>query len=254
MFVQTALRVTNYQPRTSMPPHHHDEATFGIIVGGSFRERIARGERAYARGHVTFCPAGMRHSQTFGEAGARQIIFAPRDCWLDYLADCRTKLEEAPHAYSLLFRQLGDRLLAEIRNGDGFSAVACEGILLEIIAAFGRSGEATRSGEKPPAWLQVARDFIHENTLASLDMSQLARAAGRHEIHLARVFRRFFGTSIGAYLRRIRTEHAAELLLKPHANVSDIAFACGFASHSHLCREFKAHYGVTPSAYRSRMA
>jgi AraC-like DNA-binding protein len=41
------------------------------------------------------------------------------------------------------------------------------------------------------------------------------------------------------------------LLQKPQISIGEIAQSCGFASHSHLCREFKAHFGVTPSAYRS---
>jgi AraC family transcriptional regulator len=81
-------------------------------------------------------------------------------------------------------------------------------------------------------------------------MQDIARVAGRHEVHVAREFRRFFGVSVGTYLRRLRTERVARLLLGPHLSISEIALECGFSSHSHLCREFKAHYGVTPSRYR----
>jgi AraC family transcriptional regulator len=81
-------------------------------------------------------------------------------------------------------------------------------------------------------------------------MAQIARAAGRHEIHVAREFRRFFGCSAGTYMRRLRTEEAERMLLKRSVSISEIALTCGFASHSHLCREFKAHFGVTPSEYR----
>jgi AraC-like DNA-binding protein len=42
------------------------------------------------------------------------------------------------------------------------------------------------------------------------------------------------------------------MLLKPQISISEIAHSCGFASHSHLCREFKAHFGVTPSQFRLR--
>jgi AraC family transcriptional regulator len=251
MLVETDLRIADYGPCTAMAAHRHDEATMNIVVRGGFLERISRSERTYARGHVAFCPAGTTHSQTFGPGGARQIICRPKDCWLDYLADDKAALDSAPFTGSVALRHLGDRLLDEIRMADSHAPIACEGILLEIVAAFGRDRAGDRQKAKPPAWLRTARDFLHEHALAPLRMAEVARAAGRHEIHLAREFRRFFGTSIGAYLRRLRTEHAAGLLRQPHSNVSAVALNSGFGSHSHLCREFKARFGVTPSQYRA---
>jgi AraC family transcriptional regulator len=252
VFAQTGLRISRYQPRTEMAPHRHDEASMNIVVSGDFLERIGNGERTYMRGTAAFCPAATTHSQKFGATSVRQIIFKPDESWLDYLADCKAKLNEAPHTCSTTFRDLGDKLFQELRQDDGFSAIACEGIMLEIIAAFGRNGAATTANFRPPAWLRAAREFMHENAFVPLSMAQIAREAGRHEIHLAREFRRFFGIPVGAYLRRLRIEQAERLLLTRQLPISDIAQSCGFASHSHLCREFKAHFGVAPSEYRSR--
>jgi AraC family transcriptional regulator len=221
-------------------------------VSGVFLERIGSDERTYSRGTASYCPAATTHSQVFGATGVRQIIFKPDSSWLDYLADCKARLDEAPHTHSATFRDLGDKLLGEMHQDDGFSPLACEGIMLEIIAAFGRKRAATAATASPPAWLRAAREFMHENAFVSLTMAQIAREAGRHEIHLAREFRRFFGIPVGAYLRRLRIEQAERFLLKPQISIGEIAQSCGFASHSHLCREFKAHFGVAPSEYRSR--
>jgi AraC family transcriptional regulator len=251
MFTETGLRIVTYHSCVAMAPHVHDEPSFGIVVNGGFHERIGTNERAYKRGHIGFCPAGMIHSQQFGAGGARQLIFTPKAEWLDYLADCKLKLGDAPYVGSDAIGRLADRLLDESRNADAFSIAAREGILLEIIAFFGRGTENPRD-RNPPAWLVAARDFIHENGLAPLSMATIAKAAGRHEIHLAREFRRYFGMSVGGYLRRLRIEHAARLLRQPDMTISEIALDCGFASHSHLCREFKAQFGVTPSEFRTR--
>jgi AraC family transcriptional regulator len=234
-----------------MAPHAHDEPSLSIVVHGGFVERIGPGERAYARSHVAFVPAGMIHTQSFGAEGARQVTFRPQNDWIDYLADCRIAVNDAPHVRATVFGALGDRLLRESRNADAFSALACEGAMLEVVAAFGRQCTATAPRPaRPPAWLNAARDFIHANALEPLDTAAIARAAGRHEIHLAREFRRCFGAPIGAYVRRLRIEHAARLLRQGGQSVSEIAHACGFSSHAHLCREFKAQYGVTPSGWR----
>jgi AraC family transcriptional regulator len=233
-----------------MRPHHHEEASISIVVRGGFQERIASQARDYVRGHIAYLPAGMAHSQEFGAAGARQLILTARPDWLDYLADCNTRLADSPHTNSPTFHALADRLLQEMSRDDSFSALACDGIILEIVAAFGRAWPPAGATVRPPAWLCAVRDFVSQNALAPPDMQQISRVAGRHEIHVAREFRRFFGASLGTYMRRLRTEHAARLLLTTRLSISEVALECGFSSHSHLCREFKARLGVTPSLYR----
>jgi AraC family transcriptional regulator len=251
MFDCSDLHVSEYRAFTAMAPHVHDAPSLNVVVDGGFFEKVGGSERNYVPGHVTFCPAGVSHSQTFGASGARQIIVAPHAGWLAYLADCRRDLDSSPYAGSGDLRRLAVRLSAEMRNDDDFSPIAREGILLEIVAEFGRKGTESAAAPKPPAWLRVARDFLHANACTSLSMACVATAAGRHEIHLAREFRRYYGTSIGAYVRGLRTEEAARLLRESKMEISEVALASGFASHAHLCREFKARFGVTPSAYRA---
>lgn len=252
MFAQTHLRISRFEPRTEMPPHQHDESLIGLVVRGDFVERIDRQERIFCRGTVSFCPAATTHSQRFGSRSVRQIIFTPHPSWLDYLADGKMQLDAAPHARSVAFRDLGERLISEMARDDALSAIAREGILLEIVAAFGRYGASASANLKPPPWLRAAKEFMQAAPCALLPLAEIANAAGRHEIHLAREFRRFYGTSVGGYLRRLRSERAEQMLLKNEHSIGEIAHACGYSNHSHFCREFKARFGVTPTAYRHR--
>jgi len=242
------LSVTRYEPGLVMAAHAHDAPSLGIVVGGGFVERIAGSDRRYSKGCVTFCPAGVTHAQAFDRGGARQVIFTPPAGLMAQLADARRDLGDAPFMRSC--DGLEERLLAEMGHDDEFRALACEGIMLEIVAAFGRRQGDERVA-KVPAWLVAARDFIHAHVDVALDLASVARAAGRHEVHVAREFRRHYGTTVGAYQRRLKAEKAARLLIASRADITEIAQACGFASHAHLCRVFKAQFGVTPSAYRT---
>jgi AraC family transcriptional regulator len=247
----TNLRIADYPAFLAMAPHMHEFPSMGIVIAGGFSERIGKSDRDYSRGIAAFVPAGVTHAQRFGAAGARQIIFQPRESWLDYLAESRTALADAPHLGDVAFRNFGDRLLRELRQPDKLSGIACEGILLEIVAAFGRSGATETRRGRPPAWLERAREYLRENASSPLRIGDVAEAAGRHEVHLAHEFRRFYGTTVGTYLRQLRTESAARLLADPDADICQVALDCGFSSHSHLCREFKLRFGVTPSQYRA---
>jgi len=248
------LHIRDYAAFHAMPPHMHDAPSMNIVIGGGFLERIGKVERRYSRGHIAFLPAGMEHSQRFGDTATRQIVFRPKGGWLDFLDDNRARLADAPHFSGLWFCQLGNRLFQEIRAPDGFSDIACEGILLEIVAQFGRRQAAAGRGSSPPSWLLRVRDYLHARPAAALRMAEVARVAGRHEVHVAREFRRFYGLSVGSYLRNLRVESAALSLADPGAGVCEIAHECGFSSHSHLCREFKRRFGVTPMQYRARWA
>jgi AraC family transcriptional regulator len=212
---------------------------------------IGRWTRDYTRGHAAFLPAGMPHAQTFGSLGARQITIRAEAVWVDYLADSKASPSEGPHANSAMFRRLGDCLLRELAHEDDFTGVACHGLMLEVIAALGRAGRPMTSvAGSPPAWLRIAWEYVCDNALRPITLAEIAQAAGRHEIHLVREFGRHYGMTIGARLRRLRTEHAARLLEYSSAPLTDIALDSGFSSHAHLCREFKAQLGATPSQYR----
>lgn len=252
MLPSNSLRISNYAPRAAMASHRHDEPSLSVVLAGDFAEKIAGRERHYASGCVSLGPAGLTHSQQFGVRGARQIIVRPQAAWLAYLSDCKLDLEASPYARASVFVVLGRRLLDEMNCGDDFSPLAREGILLEIVAAFGRADSLAVTAAKAPPWLCAARDFMHQHAFATVTLRQIAEAAGRHEIHLAREFRRYFGMPAGAYLRQVRTERAAHLLRHSSADITGIALRCGFASHAHLCRVFKAQFGLTPAQYRAQ--
>lgn len=247
----TDVRACRYAPGQAMPMHSHTESLISIVVRGGFRETIGKAERLYSRGHITFFPAGRAHAQDFGPSGARQVIFRPQEGWLSYLSDCGAELGDAPYTRGAEFIYLGERLLQELEHNDPLSELARHGLLLEIIAAFGRRDSDASKVARAPQWLCKAREFLHDNACRPLTLRDVARAAGRHETHVAREFRRCFGTSVVGYMRRLRIQKAAQLIESSERGISAIAYDCGFSSHSHLSREFRLFYGLTPSAWRA---
>jgi DNA-binding response OmpR family regulator len=49
----------------------------------------------------------------------------------------------------------------------------------------------------------------------------------------------------------IRLEKAAALLLSTDLRISDVAYNVGYTESSHFSRQFRQHFGMTPSEYRS---
>jgi AraC family transcriptional regulator len=80
-----------------------------------------------------------------------------------------------------------------------------------------------------------------------------ARIAGAHPMHLAKLFRRRFGCSMGEFVRRQRVAWACAQLAHGKETITTIAQNAGFADHPHFMRTFVRVTGCTPRWYRARM-
>jgi AraC-like DNA-binding protein len=86
-------------------------------------------------------------------------------------------------------------------------------------------------------------------------VGDLAKASGRSERTLHRLFARYIGASPAWVIRRHRLRAAAErLTARPPADVRALAWDLGYADQAHFIRDFRATIGVTPGAYvRARL-
>ena len=109
----------------------------------------------------------------------------------------------------------------------------------------------TSSNHRFPQWLEKVRNILEQRFAEPFKLSEIAAEAGVHPVHLAREFRKHYGTSVGEYLRRVRIEYACRELMGSNAAVTNIAFAAGFADQSHFSRTFKRLCGTTPGRYRA---
>jgi AraC-like DNA-binding protein len=96
--------------------------------------------------------------------------------------------------------------------------------------------------------------LLRQRLAEPVRLTELADAVGVSEEHLARRFKQTTGTTVFSYLRRLRIEHARHLLATSEANLSQIATQTGFSSPTLFSRSFRDESGLTPSAYRKRLA
>ena len=86
-----------------------------------------------------------------------------------------------------------------------------------------------------------------------LDLDRLAGVAHFSPFHFHRLFSAWMGETLGDYLRRRRLEiAAARLLAQPRLTVLELALSVGFGSAEAFARAFRARFGCSPTAWRSR--
>lgn len=105
-------------------------------------------------------------------------------------------------------------------------------------------------GGLPPRQLQQVLDYVDAQLDCEIKLADLAQLLDMSPFHFSRLFKQSTGKSPHQYLIQQRIERAKQLLKQTDRRIIDIAFECGFNSHSHLSKQFRQMMGVTPNVYR----
>jgi AraC-like DNA-binding protein len=101
--------------------------------------------------------------------------------------------------------------------------------------------------------MQIAQAFLNESFARPVRLSDVARAAHCSVWHVCKEFRRTTGSSIHEWLVRLRLRHAIEALRRGADDLTELALATGFSSHSHFAAAFRREFGITPRAAREAL-
>lgn len=245
------LTRTYRPPGLVLPQHFHEHANIALAVEGSFMETI--GPRPYeVNPHsVIFRPAGERHSNHYGKSAAQSLIIEVRPQRLAEMRQVTGILNHASYVQAGLIPHLALRILGEFRMLDAVTPLAIEALILEMLVQSTRLRSALKGN--PPSWLRQAKELVHEEFVQSLSLSGVAESVGVHPAHLAKMFRKEYGCTLGDYVRRLRLDYASQLLARSEKSLTTIALATGFYDQSHFARLFKLRFGVTPGVFRASL-
>jgi len=238
-----------FPARHRLPRHSHALNGLAVMLEGSFDLGTSRRTIACQPGLVLIEPAGERHTNRMEEAGAHVLALQIHPDDGDLREVSRGALDRSRQLRDPAILACAWRIAGELSRPDAVSKLAIEGLGLEMIAQASRRAADPAKG-RAPRWLERVREVLHERFLEPLGVETIAREAGVHPVHLARVFRRHVGMSLGTYVRGLRLERAAVRLTASEDPISDIAVECGFVDQSHFTRAFHNRTGITPHRYR----
>lgn len=221
-----------------------------LVLRGSVRERAGRREEVGRPLSVVVKPVGVRHSDEYGVEGLDTLQIAIPPEALD--GDAGIRIGGGwrwVHAGPATAPFLNALRILRTDPGDG---VRLDWAICDTIAALERDPLGPARGA-PPVWLAQVRERIDDARPGSLTVQSVASLAGVHPVSLTRAFRRHFGVTTSAYLRRARIRYAAGLLADTSRPLSRIAYASGFSDQAHMTRETRAATGATPGYLRALM-
>lgn len=242
-----------HEPNLSLSPHSHRNANLACVLKGSYTEQVERRRFECISESVLLKPAGAVHIDQYHKAGAHCLI-------IEILPELAGSFEAGtPVLDDVRLLDTGEitatvaRLRRESAIDDDASAIAIEGLTLELLASLRRDRRG-REIVLTPRWLRQAEEYIRSNFTAEISLSCIAKTVAVDPSHLTRVFRKRFNCSVGEYVRHLRVEYAAEQLLKTDMSLAEIAACAGFYDQSHFTKIFKRSFGTTPGEYRARLS
>ncbi|HPN29998.1 MAG TPA: GyrI-like domain-containing protein [bacterium] len=95
-------------------------------------------------------------------------------------------------------------------------------------------------------------DYINYNISENFTLEKLAGIANFSPFHFHRIFKTVTGESLYSFIRRVRLERAANMLVFKNDSITGIAFNCGFSSSSVFAYAFREHFGCSAGDYRGK--
>ena len=100
------------------------------------------------------------------------------------------------------------------------------------------------------ALMEKVMRTINENlTNPDLNLEKLSQEIGISRTQLHRKMKQATGYTAGEFIRSLRMEQAARLIVEQKVNVSQVAYAVGFNNQTHFSTAFKKYFGMVPKAY-----
>lgn len=98
--------------------------------------------------------------------------------------------------------------------------------------------------------VQKAIKTVEENlSNADFSVEMLSKEMGVSRVHLYKKLLAITGQSPVEFIRKIRLQHAAQILEKSQLTVAEVAYKVGFNNRKYFTKYFKEEYKILPSQY-----
>lgn len=237
------------------PRHTHDEYGIGLFISGGQMSVSGRGQITAGAGDIITVNPGEVHDGLPMRHESRSWLMLYLNPAL--LADIRSDLENTTSAdfefekpafsdpgTALSFRSAFAAATGECDN----KGLALDQALAALFVPLSSMKSLTEKGLAGRGLLR-ARAMIDDDPARNLSLQDLATEAGLSRFQTLRAFQALTGLTPHAYLMQRRMS-LARRRISQGIGLADVAAEAGYADQSHMTREFRRRYGLTPAAYR----
>jgi transcriptional regulator GlxA family with amidase domain len=107
------------------------------------------------------------------------------------------------------------------------------------------------NGEAMAKRVKRVIEMMEGDPSKTFTLEKMAESVNLSAPYFCFLFKSITGMPPAKYLKSLRMQEAATLLTTTFLSVKEIVRRVGLADESHFVRDFKRHYGVTPSEFRN---
>ena len=249
-----------YFPHAAQHGRDRDQGTAETIVilceSGAGVCELGQASHPVAAGQVLIIPAGTPHRYQADPADPWSIwwLHLAGDDVPDLLAAIELSISNptALVADPVQAASLIESVCVQLgRDETASSLVGASGAAWHLLAQL-----ASERHRRSPAdaWVGRVQTRLRRNLAARVEPAALAAEVGFSVSHFSARFSAVTGYSVTEYLKRLRMARARELLVTTDRTIASIAAEVGYDDQFYFSRQFRAVSGVSPRAFRSRMA
>lgn len=179
----------------------------------------------------------IRHSLITIRINIQEVIIVLSSLMMKY----NGSMYELNREYADVFRQIW-----HVDSGEKIIELGT--LLVEAVFDYIQS---EKNGKKESLFMQIKR-YIDDYYYEPITLNDMAKKYFMNVTYFSRKFKHEIGVNFNDYVRNIRLQKAAELLLNTDLKVYEIAQKVGFDNENYFMKKFREEYGITPSLYREK--
>lgn len=236
------------------PQHWHEHIELHYVLEGKTVIRLNQREILAREGNLVIVNGNEIHSGYCDGSHMRVlvIIFEMGDFYKE-LAD-RNVIFQSLVEKDEAIDKIMSVIYEEYREQKIGYRLICKGELLKLIVHLARQYAAevltereSDSRKKRLERLNTVLDYIQLNYTKQISNKELADIIHLSEDRFNHLFKESMGMPPLQYMNEIRMKKAMNLLKRKEGTVVEIADSVGFTDYNHFGRQFRRHYGCTPS-------
>jgi AraC-like DNA-binding protein len=144
------------------------------------------------------------------------------------------------------------RMETELESQKTENRIAALAYFLLIITMLRRQSRPWESSGSIAAGHRVSRavGFIEEHFSDPITIEDIVSHSQVSRRHFFRLFEQAIGVAPMEYLKKLRLQKAASMLLTTNVSVTQVAFACGFNDSNYFSSLYHKEFGVSPSQFK----
>ena len=239
-----AVVETEYQKKVYEGWHSHNNAHITLFLKGGTTEKRKNFSETVGPGSLLFYHSEELHLNQNTLFPSKNINIEIEENLLKELQLSEATIEKSIQNTTLtkfiILKIFKESLVADTFSGDTITM---------LFSQLSNTSHLERF-EKSPFWVKSLNELLNDCWNENPNLQDLSQILNLNPITISKHFPKYFGCTLGEYMRRIKINRSLSLIQSKNTNLTEISFQCGFSDQSHFIRTFKNQTGFLPKQFQ----